>query len=67
MPMSTKERSLRANAVKTEKARTRRFQRTVQEMREAGFVVHVRSEDADGNWFDVPEFTPWATSAAMYR
>jgi hypothetical protein len=67
MAMTTVERSQRANAVKTAKAKRRRWVRVLQEMRDAGLVVHVREEDAQGE-FDTPQWSePEATFTAVYR
>lgn len=67
MPMTTVERSQRANAAKTAKAKHRRWIRALQEMRDEGLVVHVRQEAADGQFFTPAEYEPAATFAEVYR
>lgn len=68
MPMTTAERSLNASRARSRNARTRRFQRALQEMRDSGLVVHVREENPEtGEFFTPVQYEPGATFDAVYR
>jgi hypothetical protein len=66
MAKTRREIALAAAAVSSRNARRRRFQRALQEMRDQDLVVHVR-EEIEGEFRDVPEYTPEATFRAVYR
>lgn len=64
MPLTTEERSLRASRARVKNARRRRFQRYLQEMRDAGLVVEVSIDD----YSDVPKVAhPDYTEQAVWK
>lgn len=67
MPMSTQERSRRANAAKTAKARKRRWMIALQEMRDAGLDVVVWTTNRQGAQSLHPDFTVGAVEQAVRR
>lgn len=65
MPLTTIERSRRANAAKSAKARKRRWMIALQEMRDAGLDVVVWTENRQGGKSPHPDFTVGAVEKAL--
>jgi hypothetical protein len=66
MAMSVEDRVRKASRAHSRNAQTRRFQRYVAEMRDAGLAVTVRDEGPDGAFFDVPAYTVTETNRIAY-
>lgn len=56
MPMSVEERVAKASAAHARNAQRRRFQRYVREMRAAGHMVVIKTEDGNGRMVVDPDY-----------
>jgi hypothetical protein len=66
MAMTTAERSRRANAAKSAKAKRRRWMKALQEMRDDGLVVEVQTTEFYGPIVH-PDYTAEAVRKALGR